>query len=336
MPRRRRDRTRPWKGCGARLVRGLRSALSPTLVFFVGFNFIIETSPAVAEKIGVSMPNFEGKFLNLLRNSMQHHAGTIPGVSLQIEDAQNNTSKQVDQIRSFIAQGVDAIIVDPVVTDATPAMTKLAVEAGVPLVYLNRMPSDDPLPAKVSFVGADEIESGTLQMQQVCKLMGGKGNIVLLMGDLATQPARQRIQDVIDVIAKPECSGIQIVDEQTANWDRSQAKDLTSIWLGKNLRFDAVVAHNDEMAIGAINVLKAAGYEMDKVIVAGIDATKEGLAAMKAGELDVTVFQDAAGQASTAVDTAHKLARGESVEPVILLPFELVTPVNMDRYLSKN
>ena len=306
------------------------------ILLYAAVLIFIGAGPAFADKIGVSIANFEGNFLTVLRNSMQKYAGSIPGVNLQIEDAQNDVSKQVDQVRRFIAQGFDAIIVIPVGTDATPAITKLAVEAGVPLVYVNRMPSDDPLPAKVSFVGSNEVDSGTLQMQQVCKLMGGKGSIVVLMGDPATQPARQRIQDIYDVIARPECAAIQVVDERTGNWDGVQGEDLMTNWISSGLQFDAVVAHNDEMAIGAIKALKGAGYDMNKVIVAGIDATKEGLAAMKAGELDVTVFQDAVAQGSSAVDTARRLAKGESVKPVIWVPYELVTPENMDPYLAKN
>jgi len=90
------------------------------------------------------------------------------------------------------------------------------------------------------------------------------------------------------------------------------------------------------MAIGAIQALKAAGVDLNKVIVAGVDATQDALAAMKAGELDVTVFQNAAAQGSGAVDTALKLAKGESVESMVWVPFELVTPANMEQYLSKN
>jgi ABC-type sugar transport system substrate-binding protein len=97
-----------------------------------------------------------------------------------------------------------------------------------------------------------------------------------------------------------------------------------------------VVSNNDEMAIGAIQSLKAAGYDMGKVIVAGIDATQDALAAMKAGDLDVSVFQDAAGQGKGAVDTALKLANGEQVEDFVWVPFELVTPENMDKYAAKN
>ncbi|HNB26592.1 MAG TPA: sugar ABC transporter substrate-binding protein [Alphaproteobacteria bacterium] len=305
--------------------------------FVLGFAALVAMSaPALATDIGVSMAKFDDNFLTVLRNGMQDYAASKDGVNLQVEDAQNDVSKQLSQIQNFIAQGVDAIIVNPVDTDATPAMTKLAVAANVPLVYVNRMPSDNPLPPKVSFVGSNEVDSGTLEMQEVCKLMGGKGNILVMMGELSNQAARQRTQDVHDVIAKPECSGIKIVEEQTGNWDRTQGTDLMTNWISSGAQFDAVVSNNDEMAIGAIQALKAAGVDMSKMIVAGVDATQDALAAMKAGDLDVTVFQNAAAQGSGAVDTALKLAGGENVESMVWIPFELVTPANMDQYLSKN
>ena len=107
-------------------------------------------------------------------------------------------------------------------------------------------------------------------------------------------------------------------------------------WISAGHKFDALVSNNDEMAIGAIQALKAAGYDMSKVVVAGVDAHPGRLAAMKAGELDVTVFQNAAGQGQGAVDTALKLAKGEKVESYVWVPFELVTPANMDKYVTKN
>ena len=297
---------------------------------------LVTANPALAENIGVSMARFDDNFLTVLRNGVQDYAKSKDGVSLQIEDAQNDASKQLSQIENFIAQGVDAIIVNPVDTDATPAMTKLAVAAGVPLVYVNRMPVDNPLPAKVSFVGSNEVDSGTLAMQEVCRLMAGEGDIVVLMGELSNQAARQRTQDVHDVIVRPECSGIRIVEERTGNWDRTQGQDLMTNWISSGVRFDAVVSNNDEMAIGAIQALKAAGYDMSKIIVAGIDATQGALAAMKAGDLDVTVFQNAAAQGAGALDAALELAKGGNVESMIWIPFELVTPANMHQYLSKN
>jgi ABC-type sugar transport system substrate-binding protein len=129
---------------------------------------------------------------------------------------------------------------------------------------------------------------------------------------------------------------MKIVEEQTGNWSRTQGQDLMTNWLSAGIQFDALVSNNDEMAIGAIQALKAAGKSMDEVIVAGVDATQDALAAMAAGELDVTVFQDAAGQGKGSVDTALKLARGETVEKKVYIPFQLVTPANMDQFTAKN
>ena len=292
---------------------------------------------AYAENIGVSMDRFDDNFLTVLRNSMTDYAKTKPGLNLQVEDAQNDISKQLSQIQNFIAQKVDAIIVNPVDTDATPQMTKLAADAGVPLVFVNRMPSDAKLPDKVAFVGSNEVDSGTLEMKEVCKLLGGKGDIVVIMGELSNQSARQRSQDVDDVIAKEPCTGIKILQKQTANWDRTQGIDLMTNWITAGIKPAAVVSNNDEMAIGAIQALKQAGLAGGKTIVAGVDATQDGLAAMKDGDLQVTVFQNAKGQGEGAVDTALKLAKGEKIaDPMVWVPFELVTPANMDNYLKKN
>jgi inositol transport system substrate-binding protein len=138
------------------------------------------------------------------------------------------------------------------------------------------------------------------------------------------------------VIAKPNCSGIKILDEQPGNWSRTKASDLVTNWLSAGLNPDAIVSNNDEMAIGAVQSLKQSG-KMGKVIVAGIDATADGLATMKAGDLKVTVFQNAAGQGQGAVDTAVKLAKGQKLaNPYVCVPFELVTPANIGKFLNKN
>jgi len=299
------------------------------------------TGSAFAANIGVSMALFDDNFLTVLRNGMIDYAKTLDGVTLQVEDAQNDVAKQQSQVQNFIASGVDAIIVNPVDTDATVALSKIAGDAGIPLVYVNREPVNvNELPAKQAFVASDERESGTLETQEVCRLLKEAGkteaNIVVMMGELSNQAARQRTQDVHDVIATPECSFMKIVEEQTANWQRTQASDLMTNWLSAGVQFDAVVSNNDEMAIGAIQALKAAGKDTTKEIIGGVDATQDALAAMKAGDLKVTVFQDAAGQGKGAVDTALQIAKGDKVDTKVYIPFKLVTPTNVDEYLSKN
>jgi len=289
---------------------------------------------AQAATIGVSMALFDDNFLTVVRASMKARAQQLDA-AIQFEDAQNDIGRQLNQVQNFIAQKVDAIIVNPVDTDATPRMTRLAVAARIPLVYVNRLPADKQLPAGVAFVGSDETQSGTLQMLEVCRLLHGKGDIVIMMGELTNQSARQRTQDVYDVIARPQCHGIQVLAKQTANWKRTEAADLMTNWLSAGLRPQAVVANDDEMAIGAIQSLKQAKL-LSATVVAGIDATADGLAALKAGDLKATVFQNAAAQGTGAVDTALKLARGEKVPRFVWVPFELVTAANLSSYLGRH
>ena len=311
-----------------------------TTILAAGFAALMSTT-AMADGIGVSMALFDDNFLTVLRNGIQAQADTA-GLKVQIEDAQNDVAKQLDQINNFIASGVDAIIVNPVDTSATQAMSDAAAAAGVPLVYVNRQPINlDTLPDNQAFVASNEVDSGTLETIEVCAQLKAAGkdkaNVYVMMGELSNQAAVQRTADIHDVMAAGKCAvELTIIDEQTANWSRDQAQSLMTNWLSTGTAFDGVIANNDEMAIGAIQAMKAAGIDMASVVVGGVDATQDALAAMQAGDLDVTVFQNAAAQGSGALDAAVKLAKGEAVEQKVWVPFELVTPANIGDYLKKN
>jgi inositol transport system substrate-binding protein len=311
-----------------------------TTLFAAGLTALMSTS-AMAEGIGVSMALFDDNFLTVLRNGIQATADA-GGLKVQIEDAQNDVAKQLDQINNFIASGVDAIIVNPVDTSATQAMSDAAAAANVPLVYVNRQPINvDTMPDNQAFVASNEVDSGTLETIALCDNWAGEGktevNVYVMQGELSNQAAVQRTQDIYDVIEAGKCKvKVNVIDQQTANWSRDQAQNLMTNWLSTGAAFDGVIANNDEMAIGAIQAMKAAGIDMATVQVGGVDATQDALAAMQAGDLDVTVFQDAAGQGSGALDAATKLAAGEAVEQKVYIPFQLVTPANVADYLAKN
>jgi inositol transport system substrate-binding protein len=290
---------------------------------------------AHAQKIGLAMAQLD-TFLTILKNGTLD-AGKKAGANVQVEDAGNDVGKQLSQIQNLIAQKVDAIIVNPVDTDATPKITKMVTDAKIPLVYVNRKPVDfDKLPAGVAFVASDEKVSGTVQTQEVCRLLKGKGNVLVLMGELSNEAARTRTKDIEEVVATKECSGLKIADKREGKWSRTQGQDITTNWLSSGTKFDAIIANNDEMALGAINALKASKKWTPASIVAGIDATPDALASMKAGDLKVTVFQNAAGQGSGAVDAAIKLIKKQPVERFVNVPFELVTPANLSKYAGKN
>jgi ribose transport system substrate-binding protein len=292
---------------------------------------------ANAENVGITIARSDSAFLTILRNGMQDQAAKLDGVTVQVEDAQNDASRQLDQVQNFVSSGVDAIIVVAVDGDSTPALTKMATDAGIPIVYANHPPADvDELPETAAFVGSNEIDSGMLETKEVCRLLGGKGAAYVLMGPLNNHSSLTRTKDIHDVIATDECKGMSVIEEQSANWDRLEAANIMTNWLSTGREFDAVIANNDEMAIGAIQAMKAAGVDMSKVVVGGIDATPDGLAAMAAGDLDVTVFQNAIAQGAAAMDAAVALSRDQKTERQIWVPFELVTPENMKDYATAN
>jgi len=290
--------------------------------------------PAAAEtQIGVSMTSFDNPFLTILLNGIKAEAAKDSTVTLSLEDAQLDVAKQLNQVQNFVANGVDAIIVNPVDGASTPAMTALATEAGIPLVYVNHPPAEHAaMPAGTSFIGSNEVDSGTMETKAVCEMLGGKGDVLVLMGPLENEASLIRTKDIEDVIATPECSGMKILDKQVGNWNRTQGQDITTNWLTTGMHFDAIISNNDEMAIGAIQALKGAGVDMGSVVVAGIDATPDGLAAMAAGDLDVTVFQNATKQGEVALSSAVAMTKGEKVDGNIWIPFEPVTKENMSQY----
>jgi inositol transport system substrate-binding protein len=306
------------------------------LVVIVFFLFAFSNS-SVAITIGYSSPNFDDNFQTVLRSSAKEYAESL-GHSIQIEDAREDVGTQISQIQNFIASGVDAIVLAVVSAESSPQITKMAAKAGVALVYINRQPTDlASLGDKAVFVGSDEKWSGTLEAFELCKLAGGQGNAVLLVGLLSNEAAVTRSQDVREVFGGLSmCKGIKLVDEQVGEWQRTKANDIVTNWISSGIKFNIVAANNDELAIGAFQALKAAGVSMDDVFVGGIDATADAKAAMKAGDLDVTVFQNAAAQAKGGIDAAIKLSKGQKLPKFVVIPFELVTPENLKNYMDSN
>jgi inositol transport system substrate-binding protein len=130
---------------------------------------------AMAQNIGVSIAYSDDLFLTHLREAMEQKAKEL-GVKIQFEHAQGDIGKQLNQIQNFVAQKMNAIIVNPVDTMATPNMTKLATDAGIPLVYVNLKPAEETLPKGVVYVGSDENVSGKIEGEEIARLLNNKGN----------------------------------------------------------------------------------------------------------------------------------------------------------------
>ncbi|WP_454868587.1 sugar ABC transporter substrate-binding protein [Pseudomonas farris] len=298
----------------------------------LALSLMFASGAALADmKIGVSMSQFDDTWLTYLRESMETKAKSYPdGVKLQFEDARSDVVRQLSQVESFISQKVDAIVVNPVDTAATKKITEAAVKAGIPLVYVNRRPDDLNLPKGVVTVASNDLEAGQMQMQYLAEKMGGKGDIVILLGDLANNSTTNRTKGVKEVLTK--YPNIKIEQEQSGIWSRDKGMTLVNDWLTQGRKFDAVVSNNDEMAIGAAMALQQAGVAKGSVLIAGVDGTPDGLNAVKKGSLLVSVFQDAKGQADGSIDTAVKMAKNEPVESAVWVPYRLITLQNVDTF----
>ncbi|WP_094548467.1 sugar ABC transporter substrate-binding protein [Petroclostridium xylanilyticum] len=282
-------------------------------------------------RIGVSMSDFDDKWLSYMIDAMKAYSNTLADAEVIFVDAKADTAKQLAQLENFIAQKVDVVVINPVDTDATEPYTKMCKDAGIPLISVNRIFKNQE--EATAYVGSDSIKAGIMQMEYLAEKMGGKGNIVILQGDLAHEAARMRTEGVKKVI-KEKYPDIKIVAEQTGKWQRPLGMQIMENWLQSGMQIDAVASNNDEMAIGAILAIEQAG-KLGKILVGGVDATPDALEFMKQGKLNVTVFQDAAGQGKGAIEAAYKVAKGEKIDKTIWIPYELVTPEKCDEYIKK-
>ena len=285
---------------------------------------------AGAVTLGVAFPNRD-TFLSRVQNAITEEAAA-KGATATITDAKDDTATQLSQVENFVSQGVSAIIVVPVDTSAAQPMADAAKAANIPIVFVNR----NPAIADVPYVGSDSLFAGTVEMEELAKLAGGKGDVVILQGQVTNEAAVLRTPGCNDVVGNnPD---MKVVATQAGDWDRAKGQSITENWIQSGILKAGMVvcANNDEMALGAINALKA-GDLLDTVFVGGVDATSEALAAMQAGDLEVTVFQDAEGQGKGGVDAAIDLVGGKTIpNNLVDIPYVLVTPANMQQYLGAN
>jgi inositol transport system substrate-binding protein len=282
-------------------------------------------------KMGVTIEDFNDVFMRYALDQLTDEAKKN-GIEVVSADGKRDPNEQIKQIENFITQGVDAIMIHVIDQSIAPRISKLCLDAKIPLVYFNRKPDDSALTAgKIVAVASPEVVAGNLEGEFVAKKLGGKGNVAILMGSMGSAPQIGRTQGTKDVIAK--YSGMKVVREQTANFARPDAVTVVENWLASGVKIDAIVANNDEMAIGAVLVLEEKKMK-DKVLVTGVDATSDALKFIADKRLDMTVFQNGGAQGRGAVQTAVKLVNKESVPTFTAIPFEPVTYDNYKKYMK--
>lgn len=251
------------------------------------------------------------------------------GISYVSYDGNNDAATQLSQVETMIADGVDAIILNPQDADACVACVEVAEEAGIPIIGVNTMVNTDKL---TSYVGSQDVSAGEEIMQYMIDYMESEEfNIVVLEGPMGPSAQLQRWEGINNVLADYE--GIEILAYDTANWSRSEAMTLMETWLTTyGDEIDAVVAENDEMALGARQAIEAEGYDIPCI---GIDGITDAVTAIQNGGMIASDFQDAEGQISGAIDAAVAVLNGEEVEKEIWIPFQMITPDNVEEFVDR-
>ncbi len=278
--------------------------------------------------IGVSLMNLSSEFISMINQAVEAKAKEL-GVKLLVTDAQRSPEKQVQQVESFVAQKVDAIILNPCEVEASSPAVARALSAGIPIVNVN----SETKTAPSAFIGSRDEQSAHLAMDYLALRLKNQGNVLMMQGFLGQAAQIRRDQGAREVLAAhPE---LKLLAEQTADWDRAKAMTLMENWIqAYGEKIQAVFAQNDEMGMGAVLALEHAKLK-EKVVVVSVDAIADALQAVKDGRLDATVFQDAKAQGGTAVETAVKIVRKQTYEKEVFIPFQLVTRENIDQYLSR-
>ena len=277
--------------------------------------------------VGVTMLSMQNEFIVNVHDEMAKKA-EADGVDLLTVDAERSALKQVEQVESFIAQKVDAIIMNPCEVEASSPAVAKALAANIPIINVNSETSTKPS----AFIGSDDVESARIAIKFIADKLNGKGNIVMMQGYMGQAAQLKREQGAREMLK--QYPNLKLLAYQTAEWDRAKAMDLMENWIQSyGTQINAVFAHNDEMGLGAVKALNDAGMK-GKVLVVSIDAIPDALQAVKNGTLDATIFQNAEQQGSKAIETAIKAAKGQPYEKQTLIPFQLVTKQNIGSFLK--
>jgi inositol transport system substrate-binding protein len=276
-----------------------------------------------------SAPDLAFPFFVHMMNQMKAEAAKL-GVDVIESDGQRSSPKQTADIEAALTKGVNGIVISPNEVDALAPALQEAVDAGVPVVTIDRRV--DKVPGILAHVGADNVKGGEAQGNLIMKLFPNGATVMNLQGQSGASPAIDRNKGLHNILDKAP-DKYKIVFEDTAGFDRAKGLAMTESALASMANPpDVLVAANDDMALGAIEALKARNLN-GKVVVIGFDALPEALAAIKGGDLTATIEQMPGGQSRGAVDTLVAFLKDgtKPAQQVTLLTPIAITKDNLDQ-----
>jgi len=267
-------------------------------------------------KIGLVISTLNNPFFVTLKEGAEEKAAQL-GYELVVLDSQDDSSKELSNVEDVLQQRIDVLLINPVDSDAVVNAVKLANDKNIPVITLDRSASGGDVKVHIA---SDNVAGGKMAAEFIIQQLNGKGKVVQLQGIPGTSAARDRGKGFEEAI---KASEIEIIASQPADFDRQKGLSVMENILQAQPEIDAVFCQNDEMALGALQAIEAAGRE--GILVVGFDATDDAVKAVEEGKLAATIAQMPEAIGSLGVEYAHKVISGEQVPEYIPVDLKLVT-----------
>ena len=311
----------------------------------------VEGKDPAEVKVGISIYQFADNFMTLYRNELQNYLVNELGLkaeNISIMDGKNDQSEQMNQIRNFVTQGFDVMIVNLVQASSEPDVTNICNEAGIPVVYINREPDAteeerwESEGLNATYVGCDARQSGTYQGEEILETANkgdinsdGKVSYIMIQGDPENVDAQYRTEFSVKALTD---AGVEVEEllKQRGDWDQAKAQQIAQDALTQyGDKIEVIFCNNDAMALGALQAIEAAGRKVNEdIYLVGVDALTEAVQNVIDGKQTGTVFNNHFAQAQAASDIAVKFLSGEKVDAVNMVNYEKVTQDNAQEILD--
>ena len=275
---------------------------------------VSSAASAAGERIGLVVSTQNNPFFVTLKEGAVQKANEL-GYELIVLDSQNDPSKELGNVEDLLVKGVDVLLINPTDSDAVVSSVRAANRSKIPVVTLDRAANGGKV---VSHVASDNVLGGEVAGNYIVEKLGGKGKVVELEGIPGTTAARDRGEGFNKAIA----GKLEVVAKQSADFDRTKGLTVMENILQAQPEINAVFAHNDEMALGALKAIEASGRK--NIVVVGFDATDDAVAAVKDGKLSATVAQKPAEIGAIGVEVADKIIKKEAVQENVPVALELI------------
>ncbi len=303
-----------------------------------------EAGASGSASIGVCIYQFADNFMTLYRNDLDEYLKAM-GYSVTIVDGKNDQGTQTEQINTFLQQGVDVLVINPVQTTSAQTIVDTVSPSGIPIVFINREPDKavlDSYAGKCCYVGADARQSGTYQGELILETpnkgdINGDGKVTYIMckGDPENIDAQYRTEYSIKALTD---AGVEVecLYEYLDNWDQTTAQqDVANALAQYGDQIEVVFCNNDAMALGALQSIEQAGRVVgEDIYLVGVDALAEAVQNVVDGKMTGTVLNDDVGQATAAADATKLYVDGSTVEQYYWVDYVKVTPENAASYLA--